>query len=432
MKQLFLILILIPSIIFGQGWEKTFGGSGSDYGHQVQQTADGGFVVIGNIYTPERKNDIYLVKTNLSGDTLWTRTYGGTHSDYGFSVQQTNFGGYILLGELGRNNGNDIYLIKTNENGDTIWTRKYGEIGIRSTGYYVQQTSDGGYVLSGYIHWETGNDVYLIKTDSYGDTLWTRTFDNGLHEEGYTISQTSDGGYLIAGTSHVVDYWQSDIYLVKVDKNGNTIWTKTIDHFADDIGCMAVQTNDGGFVIVGATDSTSVNIDHNLLIVKTDMEGNTSWTKTYRLNDNYTVGWCIQQTSDNGYIITGFTDNYNPSNEDIYLMKTNNMGDTLWTKTYVSDGIGYGYYVEQTTDGGYIISGSQQFPQPGHKFDIVLIKTDEHGSVLSTIEIPVPNISRKLIKIIDLSGKEITKPLVNQPYIEVYDDGTTRKKMKIK
>jgi hypothetical protein len=295
----------------------------------------------------------------------------------------------------------------------------------------VQQTSDGGYILSGYIFLETGHDVYLIKTDSYGDIIWTKTFDNGLHEEGYTISQTSDGGYLIAGSSHVVDYWQSDIYLVKTDNMGETMWTKTINHFANDMGSMAIQTNDGGYIIVGATDSTSVNIDHDLLIVKTDKEGNTFWTKTYRLNDNYTVGWCIQQTTDNGYIITGYTKT-SQSDEDIYLMKTDNMGDTVWSKTYFSEGIGYGYYVEQTTDCGYIISGSKKISQPEGDFDVFLMKTDEYGSVLSTTDIPAQYPNKKLIKLLDLSGREIVRPLLNQPYIELYDDGTTQKKMRLK
>jgi len=431
MKQLILLLLIFPTLLYSQGWEKTYGGDGSDYGHQVQQTTDGGYIVVGNKYIYEDShNDIYLIKTNSNGDTLWTRTYGDTYYDYGFSVQQTYDGGYILLGELGRDWGNDIYMIKTDENGDTLWTKKYGENGYRSSGYSVQQTSDGGYILTGYIFLDS-HDVYLIKTDSYGDTLWTRSYDNGLQEEGYSVSQTSDGGYIITGSSYVIDYWQSDIYLIKTDSNGDTIWTKTIDNNACDKASTGSQTSDGGFIIVGATDSTSIPNDHDLFIVKTDVSGSTLWTKTYRLNNRFTAGYCIQQTTDNGYIVTGIT-NTIQGNSEILLMKTDSLGDTLWTKAFGGESYDYGYYVEQTSDGGFIISGSAKLNHLDSGYDVILIKTDKYGSVLSTIEIPVPNPNRKLMKIVDLSGREISRPLKNQPYIEVYDDGTTKKKMKLK
>ncbi len=431
MKQLIMILVIIPSFIFGQGWEKTYGGDGSDHGFQVQQTIDGGYIIIGNKYIYEdTHDDIYLIKTDNNGDTLWTKTYGNTDYDYGFSLRQTSDGGYILLGELGRAWGNDIYMIKTDDNGDTLWTRKYGENGHRSSGFSVQQTTDGGYVMTGYIFLDD-DDVYLVKTDNYGDTLWTKSYDNGMMEEGHFVSLTTDGGYIIAACSHLLDYRQSDIYLIKTDSKGDTSWTNTIDNNTYDVATMVRQTTDGGYIIIGATDTSSIYDNRDLLIVKTDVEGNTLWTKKYKLHNSSTLGYCIQQTTDDGYIITGNTNSL-LGNGDIFLMKTNSFGDTIWTRTYGGEGVEYGSFVEQTSDGGFIITGSKKFPYQEGDFDVILLKTDKNGSVLSTIEIPVPNPNRKLIKIVDLSGREMSGPIKNQPYIEVYDDGTTKKKINLK
>lgn len=429
MKQIIIIFVIIPSFLLGQGWEKTFGGDGYDHGVQVQQTTDGGYIIVGDKYIFERGGtDIYLIKTDSNGDTLWTKTYGNANYDYGFSVQQTDDGGYILVGELGSDFGPDAYMIKTNDIGDTLWTKKYEENRSRSRASDVKQTPDGGYIFTGYIS-QNYNDIYLVKTNSWGDTLWTRSYDNGLSEYGFSVSITSDGGYLISGTSGFYDVGQCDIYLIKTDNNGDTLWTKTIDNNAYDDASMARQTSDGGFIIIGVTDSTLFHSNHDLFMVKTDGEGNTLWTKTYKLQNGSTSGFCIQQTTDNGYIITGITYSLNNS-IDILLMKTDIFGDTIWTKTFGGEGVEYGNFVEQTLDGGFIITGSKRIPDGD--FDVVLIKTDENGSVLSTVEMPVPNKNRKLIKIIDLQGREITQPRYNEPFIEIYDNGTTKKRINFK
>jgi hypothetical protein len=205
-------------------WTRTYGGTGEDYGNSVQQTSDSGYIVAGYTNSFGAGNeDVYLVKTSASGDALWTRTYGGTGEDYGNSVQQTSDSGYIVAGwtnSFGAG-GHDIYLIKTNASGDTLWTRTYGGTG-GDEGYSVQQTSDGGYIIAGYTgsFGAGGWDVYLIKTNASGDTLWTSTYGGAYDDWGYSVGQTSDGGYIVAGFT---DSWSGswDVYLVKTDGNGS-------------------------------------------------------------------------------------------------------------------------------------------------------------------------------------------------------------------
>lgn len=151
-------------------WTRTFGGSWDDRAHSVCATEDGGCVVAGVMmlyrYEP---SDLYIVKLDSSGDTMWTRLYGGDMSECAYSVQQTREGGYIAAGGTYSFGNGDFYLIKTNSLGDSVWARSYGG-NSEETARSVQQTTDGGYIIAGDT-WSYGaglNDMYLVKTDSLG------------------------------------------------------------------------------------------------------------------------------------------------------------------------------------------------------------------------------------------------------------------------
>jgi len=224
-----LFAVCLAPIAFAQtSWWRTYGGTGYDEGYSVQQTADGCYIITGftesfGVGTPETAN-VYLIKTNTSGDTLWTRTYGGRDDDWGYSVQQTADGGYVIAGttfSFGAGNL-DVYLIKTDASGDALWTRTYGGSDC-DEGYSVQQTADGSYIIAGYsASFGTGddNDVYLIKTDASGDTAWTRTYGGTNYEEGRSVQQTQDGGYIVAGITRSFGAGLSDVYLIKTDSLG--------------------------------------------------------------------------------------------------------------------------------------------------------------------------------------------------------------------
>ena len=198
MKKILLVLMLAMIGLSANAqqitFQKTYGGTGNDYANSVQQTTDGGYIIAG--YTASFGGDsshVYLIKTDSLGDTLWTKTYGGDSSDIGNSVQQTTDGGYIVAGttnSFGAGNV-DVYLIKTNSIGDTMWTKTYGGTNI-DVGSYVRQTLDGGYIIARYTgsFGAGGFDVYLIKTNSLGDTLWTRTYGGTFADFGSSVQQT--------------------------------------------------------------------------------------------------------------------------------------------------------------------------------------------------------------------------------------------------
>ncbi|MBA7530077.1 hypothetical protein ES705_22280 [subsurface metagenome] len=322
-------------------------------------------------------------------DTLWTKTYGGIEWDFGFSVQQTTDNGYIITGytkSFGVGS-NDVYLVKTDINGDTLWTKTYG--GISSDkGWSVQQTTDNGYIITGCTmsFGPGGEDFYLIKTDANGDTLWTRAYGGpGIYDYGYSVQQTTDNGYIIVGYTNSFGAGNYDVYLVKTDKNGDTLWTKTYGGTAYDVGWSVQQTADNGYIITGWTSSFGAG-GYDVYLIKTDENGDTLWTKTYG-GPIYDYGRSIQQTTDNGYIIAGYTRSFGPT-IDVYLIKTDSLGDTLWTRTYGETGnpsthADKAFSVQQMPDDGYIIVGWTDSFGTGDD-DVYLLKTDMNGDLLWT------------------------------------------------
>ncbi|HKR07336.1 MAG TPA: T9SS type A sorting domain-containing protein [Bacteroidia bacterium] len=365
-------------------FQKTFGGTGYDECYSVQQTSDGGYIVAGNTDGFGAGFwDIYLIKTDANGDTLWTKTLGEIGYDNARSVQQTNDGGFIIGGyhnSFGLDDF-DIYLIKTDANGNPLWTKTFGGP-FDDYGGSVQQTADGGYIITGYI----GNlgagdaDVYLIKTDANGDSLWTKTFGGINENDGYSVHQTIDGGYIITGETNSFGAGGFDVYLIKTDSIGNLLWSKTFGGTGDDIGFAVQQTTDGGYIITGYKEKLGGFIHFDVYLIKTDTMGNLLWSKTFGGTGDE-VGFGVQQTTDGGYIISGFTASFGTVGyADVYLIKADVNGNLLWSKIFGGSNDDLGNSVQQTTDGGYIVTGySRNFGAGGYA-DVYLIKTDSSGN----------------------------------------------------
>jgi hypothetical protein len=385
-----LSVVYLTSTAFGKvSWQRTYGGDDDDQGRSVQQTSDGGFIVCGSTTRSTGYSDTYLIRTNAQGDTLWTRTCGGTKNDEGYSVQQTADGGYIVAGttrSFGAG-GSDVYLIRTDASGDTLWTRTYGGTND-DQGNCVQPTSDGGYIVAGwtYSFGASGHDVYLIKADADGDTLWTKTYGGFEWDEGFSVEQTADGGYVIGGYTSGFGAGAYDVYVIKTNASGDTLWTRTYGGAELDYGYSIQQTSDGGYVIAGASTSFSGG-PYDVYLVKTNASGDTLWTRTYGPSED--GGYSVQQTADGGYIVAGFT--YSHSRWDVYLIKTDPKGDTLWTRTYGGSDYDAGYSVQQTTDGGYVVAGYTRSFGTGNT-DVYLIRTDANVDVG-----PVATLSPSLI-----------------------------------
>ena len=302
-------------------WTKTYGGTRDDGGYSVQQTQDGSYIVAGYTNSFGSGSQVYFIKTNASGDTLWTRAYGGARDDAGFSVQQTQDMGYIVAGRtISFGDSFQVYLIKTNTLGDTLWTRAYGGADW-DEGFSVQQTQDTGYIIAGYSR--SIAQVYLIKTNARGDTLWTRHYGGAGDDGGRAVLQTQDGGFIVVGWSFSLGNF-NQVYLIKTNAGGDTLWTRTYGGTDNEVGYSVRQTQDGGFIIAGYT--WSFGNGSQVYLIKTNASGDTLWTRTYG-GASLDGGWSVQQTSDGGYIIAGGTISFGDTLGDVYLIKTDANGN---------------------------------------------------------------------------------------------------------
>jgi len=337
-------------------------------GTSIQQTTDGGYIIAGGY-------NAYLLKLNSSGNTVWNKTYGD--SSYIFnSVQQTADGGYIAAGatNYSYSSTSDVYLVRTNSTGDTLWTKSYGGTSYANANS-VKQTPDGGFIVAGSYSFGAGGDAYLIKTDANGNLLWTKIFLSGGFGSANEIQNTNDGGFIITGS-----YYNFVIYL-KTDSIGDTLWSKYFEEnygLSNGIGKSVVQTSDGGYIVLGNTNDA---MGHLSTLIKLNSNGDTTWTKTlyFQEGDNYLNS--IKQTPDGGYIIAGSakTESSPYSGALALLIKTDMNGDTLWTKKYEDESqysASYIYDVERTNEGGYVMIGHTNCWGGG----TYLIKTDSLGN----------------------------------------------------
>jgi len=313
----------------------------------------------------------------------WQKTFGGSNQDYGESVQQTSDDGYIITGRTSFFGAgyyyHDVYLIKTDSVGNPQWQKTFGG-SDDDQGYSVKQTVDSGYIMAGATKsFGAGDyDVYLIKTDPNGNLLWQKTFGGSDEEVGFLVQQTSDGGYIIAGTTYSFGAGDYDMYLIKTDPNGNQEWQKTFGGSGDDRGYSAQQTSDGGYIIAGENRSFGAG-SADVYLIKTDPNGNSEWQKTFGgSRDDY--GYSVQQTSDGGYIIAGATTSFGAAGPNVYLIKTDPNGNQKWQKTFGGNYNEEGYSVQQTSDSGYIITGWTFYV--AKYTNVYLIKTEPNGNLL--------------------------------------------------
>ncbi len=339
-------------------FERLFGGSGRDRGVSVHQTRDGGYVVAGGTSSSGAgSQDVYLVRIDPGGEELWSRTYGGTALDNGWSVLETPDGGFIIAGFTGSfgAGGVDVYLIRTDPAGALLWERTFGGSGDEHA-WAIQPASDGGYIIAG----ETDSigagdlDAYLIRVDDDGNELWSRTYGGSDVDRVFAVREAPDGGFVVAGITNGFDAVGRDAYVVKTDASGELEWERTFGDRGDDVA-HAIDTSGEGFIVMGYTSSFGAK-SYDAYLIRLDASGETEWTEMFGgpMDDRIITG---VSTTDGGFALVGYTRSFGEGSWDAYLVKTDDAGTPEWFDTFGGTNEDTGYTIEETAGGGYVLTG---------------------------------------------------------------------------
>jgi hypothetical protein len=398
---LVLIAFSIPcSVVFAQPsakWIMTFGDSGHDVFYAAE-VDDDGYVLAGitessgfGPYDPRALFDAWLIKTDSNGAMEWNQTYGGSLNDIAYSLIPTSDGGYALAGGTRSNDLDraDVWLIKTDSFGNMEWNQTYGG-SLADRCYSLVTTSDGGYaLLCQTFSFGIGEcDVWLIKVDSLGNMEWNQTYGGSGYESVSTIIATNDGGYALAGSTQSFGAGSSDFWLIKVDSLGNMEWNQTYGSPEVEFANSLVTTIDGGYALAGSTN-THITGNADVWLVKVDSQGNLEWNQTY---GGPIADYCdAMVVSSNGdYTLAGFSQEPIQGDGDIWLINVDSLGNMLWNQTYGLSAHHSQASLLATVDGSYILGASTRDDIGNHDFWLAKIaKTNTSSELLIYLLIPV-------------------------------------------
>jgi serine/threonine protein kinase len=361
-------------------WQKFLGGGNEDEAGCIRQTTDEGYIMSGWSRSFGRGlSDPWVVRLDAEGKELWNKTYGAAGDGAATLIQETSDHGYVVTGWSSSRGGNQALVIRLDPNGNKTWSKTFGgERGEESNA--ILQTADGGYVFAGWtLSYGKGRSAaWVVRIDGNGKEIWNKTYGGLSYDAANYIAEAADGGYVFAGWSLSYGKGKSEAWVVKIDQSGREIWNKTFGGGSETRAMCVQQTRDGGFIVVGEAQPKS-DAAADALVIKLDGDGKTVWRKSFGGNDE-DKATCAQQTKDGGYIVAGYTRPIGTGRSDVLLIKLNAEGTEVWTKTYGGTKESKANFVQETLDGGYVVAGWTTAFGSGKK-DAWIIKLNAEGNL---------------------------------------------------
>jgi hypothetical protein len=364
---------------------KFFGNYNKNEGFDIRSLNDGGYLLVGTTTTEDAGTNIILIRTDKYGNEVWeSKQFGGLYDDRAYSLAELSDGNFAIIGSTtveGQNGTliSNMYLIKTNSRGDTLWTRKYGGYS-NDIGFNLAETSDGGFILIGSTESLSSGDkdIVLVKTDPEGFEQWTRIHGGPGDDVGTYIVET-EYGYIYTGYTR--SYSQSgqansNVFIVKTNIWGRVTYPYTYGSTGDDNGEALLPMPEGGYLILGTTTDPITDIKNVFLARVEEDISNPLWIEQYGGQTDH-VASCLKVTNEGDIVITG-TQEISSGNHIIFLLKTDNNGNQLFLRTFGGSGLQRAEAIDLTLDGGYVITGSNEL---GGNSMITLIKTTSGGDL---------------------------------------------------
>jgi PKD repeat protein len=363
-------------------WARAYGGSEYDTVKSVQQTQDGGYIAAGYTKTfGVGHADLWVLKLNADGTIAWQKTYGGSSLDWAYSIQQTSEGSYVVAGETSSfgAGGSDVWVLKLDSVGNIIWQKTYG--GSESDqADYIQETVDGYIVVGGthsYGAAESAN-IWVLKLDFDGNVVWQKTYAGNNDFLGdNSIQKTIDGGYILMSSYFETSY-DGSFWVLKLDANGVVVWQKTYEYGDDHWASSIQQTTDGGYIVAGDIYYYG-DSGWDFWVLRLDSDGDVVWENAYGGNSS-DYAYVVRESSDGNYIVAGNTYSFGGGNGDLLLIKLDSEGNIVWQNTYGGTDLEHEMSIQQTTDTGYIVAGSTKSYNAGY-YDAWVLKLDINGEI---------------------------------------------------
>lgn len=400
-----LVVLLFPIFSFGQTtyFEKVFGTSGDDISRSVKQLSSGSIFVLGNSDSGTfGGNDISLTKLDNQGNELWTNYYGTSVLENGFYLNTTADGNLVFVAESQTITSNlDIFIYKVDTSGTVIWNSTYSTP-VNETGKYIEQTTDGGYIITGSQNDALGlNDILVLKIDSGGNYEWHQTLGRTENEYADMIHEI-DNGYILTADTKSYGAGGYDVILYRLDSFGIEIWSQT---YGDSLqnGCQGLLlTSDGNYLSYGETEIAPASA-FDFYLEKIDTNGTTLWKKIFGGTGTDAIFSALNNGT-GGFVFTGYSNSYNGGAPlDLIIMNVDSLGNLLWEQTYGGSGIDIGYEIIKSVDNnGYILTG-KTFTSTEEYY---LLKLNSNGIVsgiinnednLSAISNPFPNPANSIV-----------------------------------
>lgn len=356
----------------------TFDGGADDDAYSVEQTSDGDYIAAGYTEAAVTGNrDAWIIKLDRFGRAEWSKTFGGEALDRVTSIIQTSDGGYVFTGgTCSYGNGKcDVWLMKMDSAGNELWSKTFGG-GENEYASSVNQTADGGYIVAA----NTGSygagesDAWIIKLDSSGNQTWAKTLGGPNDDSAHDIEQASDGGYFVAGGTYEPGPEPSE-WVVKLDANGNQLWSKPFGVApTDDSECPASYEE---YIKAGLSDAGGGI--YYVWVMNIDNSGNGDWAKIFE-GTGYVSGGVTERTSDGGFISASDVSGIIGSAMyiDLFALKLDSCGNEEWTKSYGGARDDYANSIRQTSDGGYVVAGKTKSYGIGDS-DFWVLRLDSNG-----------------------------------------------------
>ncbi len=380
LNSVLIVLILLFSLRNSHAFDKIYGEREADEALSIQQLENNEYIAVGYKRSLNRRDkNIWILKFNKDGEKIWDKSVFGMTDDAGHSIQVTGDKNYIVTGytESKGQGAGDVWVLKFDKNGERIWEKTFGGSSL-DTGEAVLQTKDKGYIVVGNTESKGAglSDIWVLKLDKDGNLLWDKTFGGEKPDRAKSIQITEDSGYIIAGTTESKGEGAYDIWVFKLDKHGTVLCDKTYGGEQSETANSILQTKDKGYIIAGRTSSKGAG-KSDIWVMKLNKDGGLEWDKTFGGTEEE-EGNFIVQTKDKGYIIAGRRTK--TTRIEALILKLDKDGNVAWEKDFTENHKNIINAIQQTKDKGYICAGGKQ-PQNSNNIDLWILKLDKNGDI---------------------------------------------------